>query len=239
MRESPPPTDNIDYSKPGIWPWIIGGAAFIALVSSVNSSVKRIETDLRKSSEPIVNAFVSENAKDTIAVSVDGRDVILNGTVSSNSSRTQLVQSLNSLVASRVVRDQLDEIKPEEQNRISERRFEQLLKRIDMHTVRFEPNSAELTEDAIPALRELANLLRSEPQRQIKITGHTDNSGNAASNLKISQQRAEAVAQTLLKQGVQQNQFIVQGYGHTQPRYSNDTEAGRAKNRRIELVFMK
>ena len=74
----------------------------------------------------------------------------------------------------------------------------------------------------------------------MKIIGHTDNTGDAAKNMTLSDLRANSVADALLTLGIQVNRFqLVTGAGQTQPLTSNDTKFGQAQNRRVEIVFMK
>ena len=70
----------------------------------------------------------------------------------------------------------------------------------------------------------------------IEIDGHTDNTGDAASNLTLSQQRAEAVRVYLIQQGADGNMLVAKGFGDTMPIAPNETEEGKFRNRRIEFV---
>ena len=70
---------------------------------------------------------------------------------------------------------------------------------------------------------------------KIEIEGHTDNIGDEAYNLKLSNERAEAVVDYLLEKGVDKNNIIAQGLGESAPIAENETEEGRAKNRRVEM----
>ena len=230
---------NQAVSKPGIWPWVIGGAALIALISSVNSDVRSIQSNLLSQSSATVEKYTSNLNKSNIQVSVDGRDVALTGKIQAAAQREQLVSELRGIDGVRIVTDDMREFDPELQAKNDRLAFKQAIEKLDASSVRFEPNSTALSEGSDLALDNVAALLRDAPQRQIKITGHTDNSGNAQTNLRISRQRAQSVADSLIRKGVTEEQLIVQGFGHTQPLYSNDTEAGRSRNRRIEFVFMK
>lgn len=99
----------------------------------------------------------------------------------------------------------------------------------------FTLSSDQLTKQSYVALDTLAHLLRSNPALKLKIGGHTDNTGTEASNMKLSQKRADAVKKYLVKNGVEESRLEATGYGQTKPVAGNTTAAGKAKNRRVEL----
>jgi outer membrane protein OmpA-like peptidoglycan-associated protein len=92
-----------------------------------------------------------------------------------------------------------------------------------------QPDSAETLDAAAAALKEAADL-------KIEVGGHTDNVGTPEANLKLSQDRAQAVMAALVQRGVKADRLTAKGYGQTAPVADNRTEDGRAKNRRVELV---
>ena len=79
-------------------------------------------------------------------------------------------------------------------------------------------------------------MLKQSPQLKIEIGGHTDNVGQAASNKTLSQARAQTVMKAIVEGGIAANRLTAAGYGQEYPIGDNRTEAGRAKNRRVELV---
>ena len=88
------------------------------------------------------------------------------------------------------------------------------------------------------SLNQLANLLKSEPDVQIDIQGHTDSTGSDRVNDPLSENRAQAVAQYLVQQGVPATQFKnVSGFGSHNPIADNSTATGRAQNRRVEIYM--
>lgn len=99
----------------------------------------------------------------------------------------------------------------------------------------FASDSTTLVGDARPVLNRLVDLLETHPTMRIEVAGHTDSFGAAAGNLKLSQSRAKVVREYLIEAGIDENRVVATGYGETEPRASNDTAAGRAKNRRIEF----
>ena len=109
---------------------------------------------------------------------------------------------------------------------------------IQIKNVQFENGNAVLTKASYKALNELIIVLNRHPFMEIQINGHTDNQGKEASNLKLSKERAKAVFNYLSDQGVL-NPMKYKGFGSSKPIVPNDTDANRAKNRRVEFVIVK
>lgn len=100
----------------------------------------------------------------------------------------------------------------------------------------FASGRATLTSAASASVRALAAYLRAGPAASVRIEGHTDGQGEAAANLKLSQQRAEAVAAALAEAGVPRGRIQAVGRGEADPVADDATVAGRARNRRVEIV---
>jgi outer membrane protein OmpA-like peptidoglycan-associated protein len=100
----------------------------------------------------------------------------------------------------------------------------------------FDTNRAELKPSAQPVLAEVIKLLTQQPRLRLSVEGHTDNVGDAAANKRLSLARAQAVVAALSTQGVSAARLAVVGQGQDMPVADNRLEAGRAKNRRVELV---
>lgn len=105
--------------------------------------------------------------------------------------------------------------------------------------LQFDPGSARLSPVSHAQLQQLAAVLKAYRTVLISVAGHTDNIGNASANLRLSAQRAAAVKQALVGQGVAATRVADEGFGSERPIATNDTEDGRAKNRRVELVVLK
>ena len=102
----------------------------------------------------------------------------------------------------------------------------------------FPTASAILPAASMPALQQAADRIKSLPAGTvIEIGGHTDNTGDAAANLSLSQRRADAVRDALVKDGVAASMLTARGYGETKPIASNDTPDGRLQNRRTEFTM--
>ncbi|MBC7884406.1 MAG: OmpA family protein [Saprospiraceae bacterium] len=106
---------------------------------------------------------------------------------------------------------------------------------IQLKHVFFETASATLSDLSRHELENLNKLLKEFPALKIELSGHTDNVGDAVSNLELSKRRAESVRTFLLQLGADPARLSYNGYGQNQPLESNDTEEGREKNRRTEL----
>lgn len=99
-------------------------------------------------------------------------------------------------------------------------------------------NSDALSAQFIPVLDNLAATLVQYPQTVIEVAGHTDNVGSDAYNMGLSQRRAGAVAAYLSSRGVSSARMMTVGAGESRPVASNDTEMGRAQNRRVEITLV-
>jgi outer membrane protein OmpA-like peptidoglycan-associated protein len=98
-------------------------------------------------------------------------------------------------------------------------------------------NSTEILSDGKTNLTSLANSLEKYPNSDILIVGHTDSVGTDAYNLDLSQRRAAAASAYLQSQGVPASRLHATGKGESEPIQSNDTDAGRAQNRRVEIAI--
>jgi outer membrane protein OmpA-like peptidoglycan-associated protein len=101
----------------------------------------------------------------------------------------------------------------------------------------FESNSSELQSATKTNLTELAGTLNKYDDTNVLIEGHTDNTGEEPYNQKLSERRADAVQNFLVTQGVDGSRVTTRGYGEEKPVASNDTEGGRASNRRVEVAI--
>jgi len=99
----------------------------------------------------------------------------------------------------------------------------------------FESGSSALSNESIADLEKMGDVLAKYSDDRIRITGHTDSVGGKAYNEELSLRRADAVKRVLIGCGVQERQITALGMGASQPVASNDTAAGRKKNRRVEL----
>jgi OmpA-OmpF porin, OOP family len=115
-----------------------------------------------------------------------------------------------------------------------------LLFALNDSVVNFASDSAEVPESTAPFLKiAAADLKQLKAGHVLEVAGYTDNTGDAALNLALSQKRAEAVREALIKYGADADMLVAKGYGEADPLASNDTAEGRLKNRRIEYHVVK
>ena len=108
---------------------------------------------------------------------------------------------------------------------------------VDVPGIFFDTGKSELKSESASAVAEIAKLLKADPALKVYVVGHTDNVASLDLNLSLSQARAEAVVQALVKQnGITAARLTGRGVGPLTPVASNDSEEGRARNRRVELV---
>jgi len=109
--------------------------------------------------------------------------------------------------------------------------------KISVYGIRFETNQATISQQSAAALAEVGQLLIKNDSLSLRIEGHTDSTGQASYNLDLSQRRAESVKDYLITTfGIDGSRLTTRGLGDTQPVASNETDEGRAQNRRVELV---
>jgi OOP family OmpA-OmpF porin len=108
---------------------------------------------------------------------------------------------------------------------------------VAVYGITFDTNKSLVKPESKPSLDEIAKLLKQDPTLRLKVVGHTDMVGSLEANMALSQARAEAVVQALVaERGVAAARLKGYGVGPLAPVASNDTDEGRAKNRRVELV---
>ena len=98
----------------------------------------------------------------------------------------------------------------------------------------FETGQDILLVESFKSLDDLVKKLKAMDDYHVEIQGHTDNTGALDTNLELSRKRAQAVVEYLVSKGVPRSKVQAKGFGSSAPKYDNDTEDGRRKNRRVE-----
>ena len=111
--------------------------------------------------------------------------------------------------------------------------------KIVLRNVFYKTDSFTLDHSSRVELDKIVTFMQANPTLQTEIGGHTDNTGTGLYNEKLSEQRAKTVVEYLWKTGISEERIRYRGYGMGQPVSSNDTEEGRARNRRTELKILR
>ncbi len=109
---------------------------------------------------------------------------------------------------------------------------------VTLGDVLFASGQVQLVDGGLSSLEEVVDLLQTEPEKKIRVEGHTDSRGDAEANLQLSAQRADAVREALISLGVSADRVTATGMGEDFPIASNDDEAGRARNRRVDVILL-
>lgn len=109
---------------------------------------------------------------------------------------------------------------------------------VTLNNIFFASGKSTLMKESFPELDRVIKFMRENPEIKIEIGGHTDNVGKAATNLKLSQNRAKAVGTYMISKGLSSSRIVSKGYGLSKPVASNKTKEGKAKNRRVEFTIL-
>jgi len=102
--------------------------------------------------------------------------------------------------------------------------------------INFDTGKAIIRDESKPIIDEIVQMMKSNPELKLNVEGHTDNVGTPAANKTLSEARAKSVVSALVSQGIAADRLSPAGYGQDKPIADNNTEEGKAKNRRVELV---
>ena len=108
---------------------------------------------------------------------------------------------------------------------------------VEIENIYFETGRATLMPESFRSLNGLVDFLTQYPTVVVEIGGHTDNTGSAQINQKLSEERAEAVAAYVISQGIRTGRIVSRGYGFSKPVAGNETEEGRTRNRRVDFTI--
>ncbi|MFK7860483.1 MAG: OmpA family protein [Granulosicoccus sp.] len=217
--------------RPSLVPWIIILACAAILMVLLSQLARQIPASLLQQAQSQLDSTTFPDLR----LAANGRDLELSGAITIDQSTTSLIDGLRQINGVRDVREAIQVIDPAVASKARLARFAASLAAIDTSLLAFQPGSTSLTPESDNALVQLLTLLKEHPESRIRIEGHTDNTGPDTVNLRVSRERAGAVANYLMARGIPSDQLIVTGYGSTQPVADNETDSGRARNRRIEI----
>ena len=172
-----------------------------------------------------------------------GAGGVLGGVIGSRSGNTATgaiigaaVGGATGAIIGRQMDKQAEELKRDLEGAKVERVGEGILITFDSGLL-FKTNSSDLEQTTRRNLSDLAGTLNKYDDTDILIEGHTDNTGEEPYNQRLSEQRASSVQEFLMSQGVDGSRITTRGYGEEQPIATNDSDAGRAENRRVEVAI--
>jgi outer membrane protein OmpA-like peptidoglycan-associated protein len=108
-----------------------------------------------------------------------------------------------------------------------------------LYGINFDPGTSNLTQKSISIMEQLVEMIKQRPNLKIEVGGHSDSDGDATANIKLSLARAQKVVDWLISKGVEKNKLTAKGYGSSSPIADNNSEEGKATNRRVELKVIK
>lgn len=162
-------------------------------------------------------------------ISIDGSNVSVRGEVANEAQRQQIASDIaTSLNPTYVVNNGL-------RVKAAEAEQDMLDATLDKRIVEFDSGQASITPAGLAILDEMATVMRKLRERKVEVIGHTDNVGLRASNVALSQARADAVRAYLASKGIAPETVLTSGQGPDRPVAANTTADGRARNRRIEF----
>ena len=217
-----------------IWPWLVALTAGACLIVSLAQQLQSIPAQLQYSAQQ----FARNAGFGQLSISASGRDLTVSGSVEKQKSLANLLAGIEQIEGVRRVTDNVTIVDPVADTLAQRQNFLTSLSQINTASVAFEAGSSSFTQASDAALNQLARLMASNPDTRVRIEGHTDNTGPESVNLRLSRERAQAVANFLIARGISDNRLIAKGYGSTQPIDDNFTDAGRARNRRIEISYL-
>jgi outer membrane protein OmpA-like peptidoglycan-associated protein len=193
------------------------------------------------------NGTESDNSRTTAGAILGG---IVGGIIANNTGKQSTGKTAVGVIAGAAVGGAIGNAMDEKERKIRQIAAERDAKDMEVERVRedllrvsvsseasFDFDRFEIKPEFKPTLNKVAGVLRDDPNVRISIIGFTDSIGSEEYNLRLSQRRADATADYLISQGVSQSQIVTEGLGEQQPRASNETEAGRAQNRRVEIYL--
>lgn len=111
-------------------------------------------------------------------------------------------------------------------------------KKVVTYDILFDVNKATIKPESMKEINRIKAIMDENPNIRYEVQGHTDSTGDAASNQKLSERRAQAIVDKMVELGVSRSRLVAVGKGESEPISSNNSEAGRAKNRRVEFVVI-
>ena len=184
----------------------------------------QIEEDLSRQ----VRDYAADSGFDWLVVDADGQNLVLSGNAPYFGDRRDVIEFTENIWG---VAEVTNNILLLGQSNTCQLEFDRYL---SVDAIEFNTSGSRISSVSFPLIDKLSNIARNCDAR-IRISGHTDSTGEAKANLRLSTARAQNVRKQMLARGVSPKQVVALGYGETRPIADNSTLAGRQQNRRIEI----
>lgn len=212
-------------------------------IREVKESIEQEARDNQKTGKSPVTSKTVESKTKSGNVELSVKDVmtlIETGNVTLAGTRVQLSQDAQQLLKNPTIKAVLNGDTPPQNIKSNQTskggRTFKVGEVVSLNNILFAQGKSEIQQKSYPELDKLVSLLNSKPTMKIEVHGHTNNVGTM--NQEISEDRAKAVVDYLVSKGIRASRLSYKGFGDTKPIASNDTEEGRAKNRRVEFVIV-
>ena len=176
-------------------------------------------------------AFLGLKGIQEAGFSIGDNKFVLKGKVGTDAIKASLGAKLTGMLAPLLVQNDLQVLAVE----VSKPSLAELRSYFGSNPIEFAFNSASLNAQSRQTLNQIAEMLQQNTETNIEIQGHTDNIGSNGYNMKLGQKRANSAKGYLVKKSITAARLNTKSYGETQPKASNDTDAGRQRNRRVEF----
>ena len=216
-----------------------------ATVSESKEAVRKAQEAFRKAKEAGAEKYAPEEfgkVKELIAQAVQALDNERYSEARNKAFSAEPKARELEITAYKRAKEEADEKARKALDRMREQMSEKAKKvelTLEESAVGFESGSAKLKKLSLPVLNVVADVLKQFPEYRIVIVGHTDSIGSAEYNQKLSERRARSVLNYMIKRGVASGRLTSIGSGESRPIASNNTEEGRAKNRRVEFMLIR
>ncbi|NIA11572.1 MAG: OmpA family protein [Nitrospiraceae bacterium] len=194
--------------------------------------LKRGSKQIEKNLAGSVTAQLQAQGLTSVSVAANGRDVILQGILPAESLKTKAGKICSATPGVRKLVNHIQVAVPLKARSSSVSGFAKMLREATLY---FGPGQWSISAGDRVLLDWLADSLKHHPGVRLEICGFSDSSGTETINKQLSQKRAQAAVDSLLKRGIPSNRLLPKGFGSREPRASNKSKRGRQKNRRVEF----
>lgn len=211
------------------WPWLVGAILLLGALwafKNCSDDVQEVGNDVKDATVAVVDssATLATDAASTVS---DGLSAL--GSFFSR----KLPNGIELNIPENGIENNLIKYIEDADAEISKEKW------FNFDRINFETGSAKLSEESKEQVKNIAEILKAFPNVNIKVGGYTDNTGDAVSNLKLSDARSKSVLNAIVAEGIVAKRLEAEGYGQEHPAASNDTEDGRKQNRRIAVRVTK